>query len=179
MRVPWSKAYRAFPEFDRLSDEDCERYLLGLRRQGRLRWWKPILTFLLAVPLLSVPLLAVLGWFFSGPGVEFVVWLDGFEFGPNWSLSVLFFGGLVPLILWGLPHGVALIARDRVIRQALKKQINLALCASCRQSLIGLPFIQIGGETGVRCPECGERWTLVALGLVPDDIRPRPAEEPG
>lgn len=152
--------------------------MLGLRRQGRLRWWKPIAVFVLAVPLLVVPLLWGLGWFFTGPGLGFVTWLDGVEIGSDMPLSVLFFGIGVPLIVWGVPHGAAFFARDRVIRRALKQQIELAACGTCRQSLIGLPILEIEGEPGVCCPECGERWKLVSLGLVPEDIRPTPDNEP-
>lgn len=172
MRIPHRKVYRAFREFDRMTDEECERYLVGLRRQGRMTR-QPKAAFVLALPLVSVPACVGFGWAMSGPLRNTWVWLDRFVLVEDVSLATILIGLILAVLAGGIPSMIALLVRDRIITRVLEKQVSLAACADCRQSLIGLPLGGTDDRPTVRCPECGVAWELRSLGLVADHINVR------
>jgi len=178
MRIPWSKPYRAFPELDRFSDDECERYVLQVRAQRLGSRWLPPAGLLLTVPASMYAIVYAsldIGewvrdfdvWLFRmirgtwppvevGPG-EFLVWI---------GLGLLVVGG--PALLYMIP-------RDALLRRAIANRLRLARCPKCRQSLVGLPVRALpeayGGGPGVTCPECGTEHVLAKIGLTSDDIR--------
>lgn len=166
MRVPFSKPYRAFSEFDGMSDEDCRRYV------QRAFVHRPWLT--LRLPLLA-GILTLLAW----PAAILVVseFLPGvrayFPLPRSTEWMIVFLAvTTVPLAL-GLP----LLIRDLGIYLGLRDEINRARCPKCRQSLAGIPIQRIGEDPDpakqfIRCPECGKKFVLMDIGLTPRDLVP-------
>ena len=172
IRLPQKKIYRAFPELDRFTEEECERFMLRVSaRQGSVSTL-PGLTLYLTVPL---------GGFaaYESTGFLFVRFEDSFDLagryllrhiGTTLMLTELVFVTNIALWLVLLPAFVTLTWRDRRLRSALRRSIDTAVCAQCGQSLLGLPLLPGAGPERVRCPECGVPATLEDIGLTPDDL---------
>lgn len=158
------KVYRAFRQFDHLSDEEGDRLI-------RLFWlttdWYWIVAPMLACIGMFLILAAMAGW-------VSVRWL-GYDYAEYEEALVITGSALVCGIAGG---GIAwLIARDIVTVLGLRRQLNRASCR-CGQSLIGLPIrsVTLGppepGDARVRCPECGRVIILTESGLTPRDLIP-------
>lgn len=155
MRIPLNKIYRAFPELDRFSDEQCERYVLqAMRISGRRRLVRHTLEASVGVGIFFLVLFAVASVSPMTPGRGFIV-----------AYAVLLVA--LPIVGW-------LIARDQLLRQAIKARLTSARCPACDYSLLGLP---VHGEVVV-CPECGEAIDLEHHGLTEADLLSN-ATEPG
>lgn len=160
MRLPLSKIYRAFPEFDPFPDSECERYIRYAYAQARLRiGCIPIVAFVLAF---AVYLSLVI----AGTAI-----LEGMGLSPDGTSLLL------PLLLFvsvfAVPAIFALLVRDRVLRRVLLDRVRTARCPSCQFSLLGLPV----AEGAVRCPECGTNIVLSMHNLTPQDLEIRRVDE--
>ena len=149
MRIPLSKVYRAFPEFDPFPDDECERYLRYARRQARFR-------------LGCIPLVAF--------GIAFVAWVTVASIVLRVLLSFKILPDnivLVPLVFvissCAVPAILALMVRDRVLLRVLHDRIKTARCPACEFSLLGLPV----RDGAARCPECGTDIVLRMHNLTP------------
>lgn len=165
MRLPLTKVYRAFPEFDGVSTEQCERLLRRVSANGH---WLMVMTPLGAMVAAMVwiaGLLAVVGSFQRQPAGRFMA-------DPNAVLVV----GIVGATLCGALG--FLFVRDHALLLAMRREVRMVRCRKCKQSLLGLPIRtnSIGqhtpGDASVRCPECGTKWDLMAIGLTPRDLIP-------
>lgn len=165
MRVPFSKPWRAFPEFDGVPDADCERYV----RDAMIN--HPRLT-------VSVPVLVGLLLFLVWPTAwVLAVWLL-----PVRSVIPLptSMGGIVIALVVStvLVAGLGLLlTRDLGVYIGLKREMGRAKCPKCAQSLLGVPVQSIGSEPDpakqfVRCPECGKKYCMLDIGLTPRDLIP-------
>jgi hypothetical protein len=160
MRLPWDKVYRAFPELDRFSDEECERYILQVKAQKKIGPYPGLLTF--GSVLLCIIFGAPIGgkWLFEGPAT-----------GPD---AVFMLRGAALICGFaGVPAFTYCITRDVRLRRALRARIDNARCPTCKQSLLGLPLIPGAPRPAVRCTECGGYIELSTIGLTPTDILPR------
>lgn len=162
MRVPLSKIYRAFPEFDPFPDSECERYIRYAYKQARMRiGCIPLAVFAASLPLYAVVLSA------SVAGLVYV----GIELPEEYLI--------VPVILSasvvGVPALLALLSRDVVLRRVLKDRLRTARCPNCEFSLLGLPVV----EGATRCPECGTQIVLNMHNLTPRDLEIRRVEDSG
>jgi len=162
LRLPWSRIYRAFPELDQFSDDECERYLRQVYVQRRTRGWPVVAAVAggVAWPLLALSVARLSARSCSGQSVFFPVLLLVGE-----VLAVA-----LPL-LW---------MRDFLMIRSIRGRIDNTRCTACRHSLLGLPLLgpPEGGRPGsgaeaVRCPECGSVMVLSDLGLVTADLIPR------
>jgi hypothetical protein len=153
MRLPVGKVYRAFPELDQFSDEECIGYVKAIENDRR---------FLLKYTV------AMLGTMFGGPAL-FSVTLAPFKTQVQ-SLHPYVAFTLVAclLVVWVVS---ALLVRDWMLRRALATRLMSARCPQCVYSLLGLQVF----DGNVRCPECGETFNLVAHGLTPAQILVNPA----
>lgn len=165
MRLPLTKVYRAFAEFDGVSTEQCERLLRRVRANGH---WLMLLTPLGAMVAATgwiIGLLAVVGSLERQPAG----WLLD---DPSAVLAV----GIIGATLFGAVG--FLLVRDYALLLAMRREVRLVRCRKCKQSMLGLPVQtnSIGkhtpGDAWVRCPECGTRWDLLAIGLTPRDLIP-------
>jgi hypothetical protein len=162
VRIPFEKVYRAFPEFDRFSDQRCEAYLRYVRERYA---WMPLATV--------------------------VLWIGGFLLGAMCGmLSFVWARRLLPRALWkatvgsddtgvsvvssvvllavsiGVPVLLAVIVRDRLLRTVLRKQLRGVECKQCGYSLLGAAVT----EGCVQCPECGHAFAIFKHGLTPKDF---------
>jgi hypothetical protein len=155
VRIPISKVYRSFPELDRFSDEDCERFV-ALAREAR-----PGASTAVA----ALCMLVVLGGLLVGGviGVPVYQSIVGPHEDGTWRSAV-------GLLAWvGLALGGPLIGftiRDRWVRTLVASRVRQGACLHCRYSLLGLT-----PQRGVvRCPECGEENDLSERGLSGEDL---------
>jgi hypothetical protein len=165
MRLPFTKVYRAFPEFDSLPDEECERYVRHVRVHQR---WQFQL-----IPLLTTLVLAV-AW----P----VTWVVLSHYYPihHWvPLPATEEARIIVLAVTSVlvPAMVGLLLRDLALWLGVRDEVNRARCPKCRQSLLGVPVQEIGmgndpAKRFIRCPECGRKYNLLDIGITPRDLVP-------
>ncbi|MBX3390254.1 MAG: hypothetical protein KF691_12470 [Phycisphaeraceae bacterium] len=143
MRIPGSKIYRAFPDLDQFSDDQCRKFL---RAANRGFWWASLRIFVWVSGTISILMVAAVGLSFLTGAWQ--TWLG--------ESVVEFVGGLSPwLALAVLVPLAALVLRDwmliRLVRSILR---NRGCCSKCSYGLLGLP---VDAELCVTCPECGAR----------------------
>jgi hypothetical protein len=150
VRVPLEKIYRAFPELDSFSDEECWRYVLQVRAQRRVKYW-PWLAGIAAGMALFVLIPATI-----------VV-----KFQPRWFEWVL----IVTAVVGPLGSGLSgMLVRDWLLITGIRNRINNTRCTACRHSLLGLPLLRDSAADAVRCPECGAVMVLELIGLTREDL---------
>lgn len=165
MRLPFSKPWRAFAEFDGVPDGDCRRYVADACVN------QPWLTARL--PLLCAGL-ALIAW----PAA----WILADEFLPVRKFVPLPGRG-DGLLVWYVvttvlvAAGAGLVLRDLGVYFALKRELRRVECPKCGQNLMGVPLQRIGVDPDpmnqfIRCPECGKKYVLMELGLTPRDLVP-------
>jgi hypothetical protein len=149
MRIPLRKIYRAFPELDRFDDAQCQRFV---RQAERLVLSRRVERHVLEIAAGSLAFVVVL--------LLGEVWrrLAG---GPG-SMRLLV---LVPMLA-AAPIIAGLIARDLLLRSAIRARLRSARCPRCEYSLLGLPV----EDGAARCPECGESIPLEHYGLSEEDL---------
>lgn len=165
MRLPLLKPYRMFPEFDGMSDGECERYVrdayinaptLTAKVPGIVTAFTGVLWFV-GVPIAAATL-PLLRW------VPLPTSADG-------QIVVYLAGGVMCVAL------VYLLSRDVGVYLGIKRELRRACCRKCGQSLMGVPIVTHGvdpdpAKSTVRCPECGRKYVLLDIGLTPRDLIP-------
>ncbi|HYE62726.1 MAG TPA: hypothetical protein VD997_12090 [Phycisphaerales bacterium] len=172
MRIPGTKVWRAFPELDRFSDAECERFVerATAEHQGSKS---------------GVMALGCLGLVIAVP---LVIWLGV----AAWSaFSPAFFGGMrksdldvvediaktafIAFLALGCSLTM-LVVRDRWLIHTITRKVQKAACAGCGYSLLGLQ----PDHGVVVCPECSTPLHLRDAGLSEEDLmvgdRPRGTE---
>jgi hypothetical protein len=158
MRIPTSKIYRAFPEFDRFDDATCERYIRAMSSvPGRFlrRWTERVLWSIAHVVTVLVGFVAV--------GIA-IAKLFGVSSTVSDSLVLLVSAVSMFLACTGGPL-LVLVLRDVVLRRRIAAQLTLTKCPACRYNLLGVPLTDSlptdeanhaeGPSAGIICPECG------------------------
>lgn len=156
MRIPFSRPWRAFPELDGFTDEQCAAYA-RLAKRERLGS-RVLVTF--GAGFLSL-VLALCGLWV---GVWILESLGDMTRGS--SASDLLSAVLLAVGAAGPSSLFFLAVRDRWLRWALRKHINKAHCPACGYVLLGLRV----EDGAVVCPECGGRLVLADLGLTPESL---------
>ena len=171
VRIPGRNICRAFRELDSFSDEECARFLRRVRIRRRWSRWLPRVSYVVTCPLALVTLVLALiyGGGIFGPVFDAADRLGMDLFGAQELFSSLLLGVIIFGWLVGAPALMGLLWRDWLLRRALRDAIGQAICANCRQSLLGLPLIP-GRSAAVRCPECGAVMVLGHIGLTPEDL---------
>lgn len=170
MRIPLTKAYRAFEEFDRLPDEECERYMRGVAADGP--WQVSLLpTIGLAMAIVGWPLAVYFGWSWVPRGIR--------ELADFRLESGILFGSIMGVVSWVfVSAAVYWLLRDWGLWYALREQIARVRCPKCKYSLLGIPIthrnlgLPVPGDAWIRCPECGKRQNLLEVGITPRDLIP-------
>ncbi len=162
MRVPLSRVYRAFPELDKFSDEQCRAYVKLARRERRVSGVLVVLACIglvfVMVPLLLVPTAALV----EHVGRSF---LERGDYQTP-TLADLVAAVIVATATVAPPGLLVLFIRDRWLHRAVRLHLQGAHCPRCAYLLLGLEVV----DDMVRCPECGEQHRLRDLGLAPGDI---------
>ncbi len=166
MRVPFTKPYRAFAEFDALPDEECERLMIHVRARAPAT--------LTIIPL-ALTVLVAIGW-----PVGVIVWTHLDPRAPHWlrmpapMYRPLWFG-ITTIVLAAAAY---LTSRDWALYAALRREVHRARCSRCGYALLGVPIEDRGFQDRdpsmmfVRCPECGRKASLLDLGLTARDLIP-------
>jgi hypothetical protein len=155
MRLPLNKVYRAFPELDRFTDEQCEGFVKTAEKAERGK------SRLLTVSLIPFCIVGIAGTLVLVGVVSAAI---GDRPDADTALVVLgalalFVGLLWPPITW-------LVVRDKWLRGAIGRRIKHCTCLRCHYSLLGLPV----ANGKVVCPECGATHALADMGLTATDI---------
>lgn len=158
MRIPGSKVYRAFPELDHFSDDQCRKFV---RAANRGFWWTSLRIFVWVSGAISVLAVAAIGLsFLTGAWKK---WLG--------DSVVEFVGDLSPWLAAALLFPLAaLVLRDwlliRLVRSILRTR---GCCSRCSYGLLGLP---VDADLSVTCPECGARTKVdPSLGELTKDAQ--------
>jgi hypothetical protein len=156
VRLPVDKIYRAVPELDAFSDEQCEAFVRRARTDHR---WSMFAWVFLAV---VAGVVCGLVWLVGGAASVAAL----HRAGVARSDSMLF-----PLVLLVgaavFPAGTGLWVRDRSLRRAIARSIAGARCGGCGYSLLGLTP-DAGGN--VQCPECGLSINLAEYKLTEEHL---------
>ncbi len=159
MRIPFSKVYRAFPEFDPFPDEECERYVRYAYRQARFRIGCIPAVVVVGAFVLWIPIVILMSTLLK-PFIQ--IGTSG-----EWIFILLFVSTFL------FPALLGLVTRDKVLLRILHDRIRNARCPECQFSLLGLPV----KEGIARCPECGCDIVLRLHNLTPEDLLIRRAGE--
>lgn len=168
-----SKIWRAFPELDRFSDEQCARFVAAAKRSWARRGVHMIaiaLTFLI----LLVAAIAAVAYLY--------ITLDNSRYFQRSGTTIVVLCILGLILPLAIPPFVAYLHRDWLLRRRLRHIIRTrGSCAGCGYSMLGLP---VPDDLKVTCPECGMQTEVdVSLGeLITDDRGQRlfqPREQPG
>jgi len=165
MRIPTHKIYRAFPELDRFSDEECERMMVRANRgvRGFVHQGMGCALGLAAMVLSGVAWLVV-----SSLVAGFVLRGLGMPTENGLVLGAVILGVTVLPAFCGL--WVYDVFRRRALLAEIRTQIDRVRCFGCDYILIG----QVARDGAVTCPECGQHVTLDRLGITEDDLIPPP-----
>ncbi|HVP73946.1 MAG TPA: hypothetical protein VMS30_09425 [Phycisphaerales bacterium] len=167
MRLPVSKIYRAFPELDRFSDEQCDRFVERARLARSFENMSSVVMFsvVAAIGLCCAAQTTLSGAMFK---------LLRNALGSVRDAQDLQFA--LSLLMWiAVPAFAGLLARDVFLRRRLHdviwRRLEQVRCPHCRYSLLG----QRVNDGLIRCPECGGTTTLETLGLASEEdlIPPR------
>jgi len=162
VRLPVSKIYRAFPELDRFSDEECREFVRTARQRHRLgeAGVGCLAAFLSIATIIILMILTN----------RFGSWLSAHVTGRR-SFDGLAILSFILSIAGGLITG--LVIRDCWLRGAIRSSLRSTRCGNCAYSLLGLPVRS--GE--VVCPECGATLVLALIGLTEADPHARPERD--
>lgn len=153
MRVPLAKIFRAFPELDRFTDEECRRLLLQARHHARVTPRAGCI----GVACLVILVGGVGGSILSAWAISRFLHTEDDMVG-----SVIFCGSMVLGVYAGIRF------RDRHTRAILRRQVERTTCPTCGGSLLG------GRRSAdhVRCGSCGGVHAFTGLGIDPTDLGP-------
>ena len=158
MRLPISKIYRAFPELDRFSDEQCLVYVA----RARSRKLGSGCLMLVGASLAGIGAAAVMAILTSQLFLPIAK-----SMGLRASAELELAGGM---LLFGAHIVVAflvgLMIRDAWLRRAILGCLESDRCPKCDYSLLGLP-VHAGVVT---CPECGFASELKTMGVTEEDL---------
>lgn len=153
MRLVTRKLWRAFPELDRFSDEQCQRFVKAANRRLSLRlvrWGLMAVVWALVTfsPLLLAfgeLVLVEYGWRSDTSASR---WL-----GRTWWVRSDIGMGLTMVLMLALGGLGAGVVRDWLLRRRVRRVLRTrGRCAACHYFLAGLP---VTASCTVVCPECG------------------------
>lgn len=160
MRIPASKVYRAFPELDKFSDEQCANFVRAADRHRHGRAIRLVLQFLI-----SGVVFAALG---GGMVAIANVWRLGSTMNPSGGDPYMVWAGLFMLVAFFGTGFTWLVTKDILLRRSIRKVMDdRGTCPVCRYGLTGLP---VTADGRVICPECGHAIAAdTSLGEIQPD----------
>jgi hypothetical protein len=144
MRILVRRIYRAFPELDAYSDEQCARFVRATRR-GWARWGhRAVIVLVSAVSFFGV----MIGLAFLSSVLE--RYQNSIRRDVPWMEALIALAA-VPLV--ALVPVSAFLMRDVLLRRRLRWVLrDRSACPKCRYRLIGLA---VSAQHTIKCPECG------------------------
>lgn len=170
-----TRFYRAFPQLDRLTDEQCEELAIRARTErGDAAWMIPVgagvlLAFVSAGVLYMLSLLTLTAAGAGGGGGKAPV--AGSTAAANLKPleTVLFLGVAAGAI--AVFFLVMILVHRVMIARTMIRLTRRGDCPFCDFSLVGLVVDRAKGGT-VRCPECGRVVVLVEHRIREEDLIP-------
>ncbi len=142
MRLIRKRIFRAFPELDRFSDEQCRHFVSTANSSWRrrvLRW--------------------IVLWFFGHAGVSATIFaVTVFDTAlHNVTRTRHLLADVLNLVVLTTGVAIALVAtmvlRDFLLRRTIRRLIrHCGTCPKCRYSLLGM---RVSPAQTITCPECG------------------------
>lgn len=171
-RLPVKHLYRAFPELDTYSDEQCQRFMRA-SRGGFAR------TIVHAAIILAITIAGFIGgslfliWFISSTTQNVPIMNLGRP-APLWQ-AILYTILIIATVALGPILGF--LARDFLVIDRIRWILrSRGLCPTCRYSLVGLA---VDAESRVLCPECGNTTAVdPSLSELTTDEGGRPRYKP-
>ncbi len=138
MRLLRNKIWRAFPELDPYTDEQCQRFY-------RAAVGTPVVRSVRIVLVLLVGIVGVIG------SLALAIYISSLLSRTRYAIDGFNAAVFIPLICFGPFAGI--IARDLLLRLRVRKVLNSrGRCSNCTYSLLGLA---VNAKYEVACPECG------------------------
>jgi hypothetical protein len=159
MRLPLTKVYRAFPELDRFSDVECERFVLRADRdypESKVGAYALGALVIVAIIVMLVVPERILWGLWSQ---RFASRLAREDVQDIVLVASVFFYAAVFLV--GM-----LMVRDRWLIRTITRRVHQTSCPSCGYSLLGLAVVQ----DVVVCPECAAPYFLAEHGVTAKDL---------
>jgi len=153
--VPFRKIYRAFPELDRFTDDECERYVRYVRID---RGWgyRVAEIGVIAAVLLCTGVAARVVFHRS-----VYLAIDEASIAPTVLAATAAIGAMFAAVAAAI-----VLFRDLSLRSAIRARLDHARCPACRYSLLGLR----ADHDRVVCPECAFAVVLSRHQLTEQDI---------
>lgn len=156
--ITTQKIYRAFPELDEYSDEQCDLFVkrcrTAIKHSGGVVIL-PLFIFMFSCCGLST---------FIAQAMDYVIRND-IASSSDYLFLLAFLSIAIPSLL--LP----LIVRDLMLRKSMNRIIHEKLeqlqCRHCKYLLMGIAPIN---HTTVICPECGQANHLEEMGITASDL---------
>jgi hypothetical protein len=144
MRLPVRRIYRAFPELDRFSDEQCRRFV-----KAASRGWRVVLHVLLILAVL-IPGLLASAWAADKAFEASEEYQNGQRHDVIWAPIA---AGAATIPLFILAALLALVVRDLLLRLRIGRILRRdSSCPKCHYRLVGLA---VSRQSTITCPECG------------------------
>ena len=155
MRLPLSKTWRAFPELDRFSDEQCMRFV----RAGRKRMRRSREAITLGI------IMVVSFWVLMPVGAYLAELVPERWDARHPMLATVIMSGA--MAVGAIPGAIAILfGWDRVLLKGIRRHLEDTRCDECRYPLLGLPI----RDGRVVCPECGAEFVLADHGMTAEDL---------
>jgi hypothetical protein len=145
MRFLVRRIYRAFPELDRYSDEQCLRFVRATKRRFWTKWGHRGV----------IGVAALVAMCAAGLGCVCVTgWLEDYQNAVRRDLPWLQLSAVLACApLLAVVPVVAFITRDLLLRRRVRYVLRTrSACPGCGYRLIGL---SVSGGNTITCPECG------------------------
>lgn len=147
MRLPTGKVYRAFPELDRFTDEQCESFIAQARRHHTLSQLLVMLVALAGSCVVAGTVLAGLYWI-----ADLITRTQVWPWIQRQQIDLLY--RPVAILVVTAAWAVTIFAvRDVWLRWAVRKELVRSTCPKCEYLLIGLSV----SDGSITCPECGSK----------------------
>lgn len=159
MRIVTRKIYRAFPDLDTFSDDQCEHYVRRVTKS-----FKYIIVTAPAV-MAAFGVGGIIGILIVVSATAVLDDLRARAPQPSIVEMMLLLFSVCLIIM--MPALSALRVRDHMLWRFVRSQVGRARCLQCDYSLLGQRIV----NSIITCPECGRATTLQELGLSsPDEL---------
>jgi hypothetical protein len=157
MRMPISEIHRAFPELDRFTDAECQRFIAGAVRHRPVEHVAVALGAVVAALAVACVLIAATAFLGAAP-LRVLEQRRGFSY--ETAVGVMF---AVPALVGGI---VGYIIRDCWLGRIIRIQLRGTGCPGCGYSMLGLA----APEGAALCPECGHLFVLADHDMTAADL---------
>jgi hypothetical protein len=165
VRLPLANVYRAFPELDRFSDEECDEFVM--RANHHASSGDQLENAFLQIACVVLGFVAAALLIAAGAGLVRALSSPLYPMSDRMASALVAMSALTLLVL---PCVGSLVGRDLWLRRAIRRLLRRTTCPHCHYSLLGLKVARVMGDHVLRCPECGQMLRLEDYALTPADL---------